>query len=130
MTQVPHPTEARAGVSADALRRAFIDHVEYTRGKNFDSASLYDRYLALALAIRDRLAKSWVKTQRRYYQRDAKRAYYLSAEYLLGRALGNNLINMGLWDSTREALREAGVDLTSLLEMEQDAGLGNGGLGR
>ena len=124
------PTEARAGISADALRRAFIDHVEYTRGKNFDSASLYDRYLALALTVRDRLAKSWVKTQRRYYQRDAKRAYYLSAEYLLGRALGNNLINMGLWDSTREALREVGVDLTSLLEMEQDAGLGNGGLGR
>ncbi len=126
----PAPSELRAGTSAEALRRAFIDHVEYTRGKNFDSASLYDRYLALALTVRDRLAKSWVKTQRRYYQQDAKRAYYLSAEYLLGRALGNNLINMGLWDSTREALRELGVDLTSLLEMEQDAGLGNGGLGR
>ena len=124
------PSELRAGTSAEALRRAFVDHVEYTRGKNFDSASLYDRYLALALTVRDRLAKSWVKTQRRYYQQDAKRAYYLSAEYLLGRALGNNLINMGLWDSTREALREVGVDLTSLLEMEQDAGLGNGGLGR
>jgi glycogen phosphorylase len=126
----PIPSELRAGTSAEALRRAFVDHVEYTRGKNFDSASLYDRYLALALTVRDRLAKSWVKTQRRYYQQDAKRAYYLSAEYLLGRALGNNLINMGLWDSTREALREVGVDLTSLLEMEQDAGLGNGGLGR
>ncbi|MBS1151281.1 MAG: glycogen phosphorylase, partial [Myxococcaceae bacterium] len=124
------PSELRVGTSAEALRRAFIDHVEYSRGKNFDSASLYDRYLALALTVRDRLAKSWVKTQRRYYQQDAKRAYYLSAEYLLGRALGNNLINMGLWDSTREALREVGVDLTSLLEMEQDAGLGNGGLGR
>jgi glycogen phosphorylase len=130
MNTNPLPSELRAGTSAEALRRAFIDHVEYTRGKNFDSASLYDRYLALALTVRDRLAKSWVKTQRRYYQHDAKRAYYLSAEYLLGRALGNNLINMGLWDSTREALREVGVDLTSLLEMEQDAGLGNGGLGR
>ncbi len=130
MSTTPLPSELRAGTSAEALRRAFIDHVEYTRGKNFDSASLYDRYLALALTVRDRLAISWVKTQRRYYQRDAKRAYYLSAEYLLGRALGNNLINMGLWDSTREALREVGVDLTSLLEMEQDAGLGNGGLGR
>ncbi len=130
MSTVPIPSELRAGTSAEALRRAFIDHVEYTRGKNFDSASLYDRYLALALTVRDRLAKSWVKTQRRYYQQDVKRAYYLSAEYLLGRALGNNLINMGLWDTTREALRELGVDLTSLLEMEQDAGLGNGGLGR
>jgi starch phosphorylase len=130
MSTTPVPSELRGGTSAESLRRAFIDHVEYTRGKNFDSASLYDRYLALALTVRDRLAKSWVKTQRRYYQHDAKRAYYLSAEYLLGRALGNNLINMGLWDSTREALREVGVDLTSLLEMEQDAGLGNGGLGR
>ncbi len=130
MSTTPLSSELRAGTSAEALRRAFVDHVEYTRGKNFDSASLYDRYLALALTVRDRLAKSWVRTQRRYYQQDAKRAYYLSAEYLLGRALGNNLINMGLWDSTREALREVGVDLTSLLEMEQDAGLGNGGLGR
>ncbi len=126
----PAPSELRAGTSAESLRRAFIDHVEYTRGKNFDSASLYDRYLALALTVRDRLAKSWVKTQRRYYQQDAKRAYYLSAEYLLGRALGNNLINMGLWDPAKEALKEIGVDLSSLLEMEQDAGLGNGGLGR
>src|SRR3954470_4843220 len=124
MSSNPALTEARAGISAEALRRAFIDHVEYTRGKNFDSASLYDRYLALALTVRDRLAKSWVKTQRRYYQRDVKRAYYLSAEYLLGRALGNNLINMVLWDTAREAMRELGVDLTQVLEMEQDAGLG------
>jgi len=130
MPPTPAPSELRAGTSAESLRRAFVDHVEYTRGKNFDSASLYDRYLALALTVRDRLAKSWVKTQRRYYQQDAKRAYYLSAEYLLGRALGNNLINMGLWDPAKEALKEIGVDLSSLLEMEQDAGLGNGGLGR
>jgi len=130
MPPTPAPSELRAGTSAESLRRAFVDHVEYTRGKNFDSASLYDRCLALALTVRDRLAKSWVKTQRRYYQQDAKRAYYLSAEYLLGRALGNNLINMGLWDPAKEALKEIGVDLSSLLEMEQDAGLGNGGLGR
>jgi starch phosphorylase len=120
----------RTGKSPEALRRAFVDHVEYTRGKNFDSAGAWDRYTALALTVRDRLAKSWVKTQRRYYQQDVKRAYYLSAEYLLGRALGNNLINMGAWDLTREALRELNVDLTTLLEMEPDAGLGNGGLGR
>ena len=123
-------TDARSGSSPESLRRAFVDHVEFTRGKNFDSASPWDRYTALAFTVRDRLAKSWVKTARRYYQRDAKRAYYLSAEYLLGRALGNNLINMGLWEPSREALRHLGVDLTTLLEMEPDAGLGNGGLGR
>ena len=123
-------TDARTGSSPESLRRAFVDHVEFTRGKNFDSASQWDRYTALAFTVRDRLAKSWVKTARRYYQHDAKRAYYLSAEYLLGRALGNNLINMNLWEPTRDALRHLGVDLTNLLEMEPDAGLGNGGLGR
>jgi starch phosphorylase len=122
--------DARSGASPESLRRSFVEHVEFTRGKNFDSASLWDRYTALALTVRDRLAKSWVKSSRRYHQKDVKRAYYLSAEYLLGRALGNNLINMGLWNPTREALRELGVDLTNLLEMEPDAGLGNGGLGR
>jgi starch phosphorylase len=122
--------DARAGASPEEIRRAFTDHVEFTRGKNFDSAGAWDRYTALALTVRDRLAKSWVQTAKRYYQHDVKRAYYLSAEYLLGRALGNNLINMNLWDQTREALRHLGVDLTTLLEMEPDAGLGNGGLGR
>jgi starch phosphorylase len=120
----------RTATTPEALKRAFVDHVEFTRGKNFDSASPWDRYTAMALTVRDRLAKAWVKTQRRYYQHDVKRAYYLSAEYLLGRALGNNLISMGAWDMTRDALRELGVDLTTLLEMEPDAGLGNGGLGR
>ncbi len=123
-------SDARTGSSPEALRRAFVEHVEFTRGKNFDSAGAWDRYTALALTVRDRLAQSWVKTSRRYYQHDVKRAYYLSAEYLLGRALGNNLINMNLWEPTREALRHLGVDLTTLLEMEPDAGLGNGGLGR
>jgi starch phosphorylase len=124
------PSENRTGRTPGAIRRAFIEHVEFTRGKNFDSASAWDRYVALATTVRDRLASAWVRTNRRHYQRDAKRAYYLSAEYLLGRALGNNLINMGLWDSTKEALSSLNVDLTSLLEMEPDAGLGNGGLGR
>ncbi len=123
-------SEARAGSTPEAIRRAFVEHVEFTRGKNFDSAGAWDRYTALALTIRDRLAQRWVKTARRYYVHDVKRAYYLSAEYLLGRALGNNLINMGLWEPTREALKHLGVDLTSLLELEPDAGLGNGGLGR
>jgi starch phosphorylase len=123
-------SENRTGRTPDAIRRAFIEHVEFTRGKNFDASSAWDRYVALATTVRDRLASSWVRTNKRHYQQDAKRAYYLSAEYLLGRALGNNLINMGLWDSTRDALDRLGVDLTNLLEMEPDAGLGNGGLGR
>ncbi|MEW6430516.1 MAG: glycogen/starch/alpha-glucan phosphorylase [Myxococcota bacterium] len=122
--------DTRTGRTPEAIGRSFIEHVEYTRGKNFDAAGAWDRYVALATAVRDRLASSWVRTNKRHYQNDAKRAYYLSAEYLLGRALRNNLINMGLWESTKEALERLNVDLTSLLEMEPDAGLGNGGLGR
>jgi glycogen phosphorylase len=120
----------RLQASPAAVRRSFLEHIEFTRGKRFESASPWDRYTALAHTVRDRLAKGWVKTAQRYAGQDPKSAYYLSAEYLLGRALGNNLINMGLWDSTRDALREAGVDLTDMLEHEPDAGLGNGGLGR
>lgn len=112
------------------LWRAFLDHLRFSRGKLPETATTYDRYLALAMAVRDRLAERWVQTARTYYAQDVKRAYYLSAEYLLGRALGNNLLNTGLMNAAKEVFQEAGIDLTSLLEVEPDAGLGNGGLGR
>ena len=130
MSTDPSSNEGRAATTASGLRKSFVDHVEYTRGKSYDSASPFDRFTALALTVRDRLARSWVETQRRYAKHDVKRAYYLSAEYLLGRALGNNLISAGLWPQAQEALKDAGLDLTTMLEMEPDAGLGNGGLGR
>jgi glycogen phosphorylase len=120
----------RSPVDARGVFQAFLDHVQYTRGKGAETATTYDRFQALALTVRDRLAERWVRTQRGYYEGDVKRAYYLSAEYLLGRALGNNLIATGLMNAAQEAFREAGVDLHAILEMEPDAGLGNGGLGR
>ncbi|HZA50016.1 MAG TPA: glycogen/starch/alpha-glucan phosphorylase [Myxococcaceae bacterium] len=120
----------RVGMDVESLRAAFMDHVVFDRAKNPETATTHDRFLAFADAVRDRLAQRWVQTQRTYYQRDVKRAYYLSAEYLLGRALANNLMNMGLLETARQALRESGVDLEALIEMEPDAGLGNGGLGR
>jgi starch phosphorylase len=123
-------TDAREGLKPAEIRKSFVEHVEYTRGTSYDLATVYDKYQALAYTVRDRLARAWVATQRRYNAANQKRAYYLSAEYLLGRALGNNLINLGLYETAREALREVGVDLSALLEMEPDAGLGNGGLGR
>src|SRR5687767_2347383 len=85
----PRPNGAGDEKRADPalLRRAFMDHIEYSRGKNPETATPYDRFLALAMTVRDQLARSWVKTQRTYYEQDVKRAYYLSAEYLLGRAL-------------------------------------------
>jgi len=112
------------------LRRSFLAHVSYTRAKGWGTATPLDRFMAIAMATRDRLTERWVATQRTYHDRDVKRVCYLSAEYLLGRALGNNLMAMGLMNDAREALSELGVSLEDLLEVEQDAGLGNGGLGR
>ena len=131
MAPVPPSLDNRTAVTPDALRRAFIDHVEFSRGKNFDAAGAWDRYMALALTVRDRLAKTLGEHGRGATTRTTPSGPTTSRPSTCsGRALGNNLINMGLWDSTREALRELGVDLTTLLEMEPDAGLGNGGLGR
>ncbi|HLL03760.1 MAG TPA: glycogen/starch/alpha-glucan phosphorylase [Myxococcaceae bacterium] len=133
-TPSPQQTEeeyvTRTGKEPENVRRGFLEHVRYSRGKNPETATAHDRFMALSLAVRDRLAHRWVKTARTYYEKDAKRAYYLSAEYLLGRALGNNLINLGMYEHAAQAMREVGVDLTTLIEMEPDAGLGNGGLGR
>jgi len=113
-----------------AVQRSFLAHVQYTRGQSPDRATPWDKFQAIAMLVRDRLAERWVATKRTYRTVDAKRAYYLSAEYLLGRALGNNLLATGLLDASREALRGAGVDLDALIDLEPDAGLGNGGLGR
>ncbi len=125
-------TDDSGGTERDAasMRRSFLDHVRYSRGKNYETSTAHDRFMALSLAVRDRLADRWVKTARTYFEQDAKRAYYLSAEYLLGRALGNNLLSLGMYEAAAESMREVGVELTNLLEMEPDAGLGNGGLGR
>src|SRR5256714_5415522 len=86
--------------------------------------------MSLALTVRDRLIERWISTQQRYYKKDAKRVYYLSAEFLMGRALANNLINLGLYDTARDAMKMLNLDLGDVLEQEVDAGLGNGGLGR
>jgi len=112
------------------LQRSFLAHVSYTRAKGWKTATGLDRFMAIAMAVRDRLTERWVATQRTYHEQDVKRVCYLSAEYLLGRALGNNLMALGLMDAARQALSELGVSLEDLLEVEPDAGLGNGGLGR
>ncbi len=120
----------RTGMHPVVLRRAFTDHVQYSRSRELGSATTFDRYMALAYSVRDRLVQRWSKTQRTYYERDAKRAYYLSAEFLLGRALTANLQALDIYESYRDVLNGIGVDLDQLIEREPDAGLGNGGLGR
>lgn len=122
--------EDRTGMDKETLVRAVVDHLRYSLAKNTKNASREDVYLATSLAIRDRLIHRWMKTMKSYYVQDAKRVYYLSAEYLLGRSMGNNLRNMGLYDTAKEIFTEFGLELDHILEVEPDPGLGNGGLGR
>ncbi|MFL4975228.1 MAG: glycogen/starch/alpha-glucan phosphorylase [Microvirga sp.] len=124
------PVRATAPNEAAALLHSFTNHLLYSLAKDQYSATELDRYMSLALTVRDRLIERWISTQQRYYQKDAKRVYYLSAEFLMGRALANNLINLGIYDVARDAMKMLNVDFADVLEQEVDAGLGNGGLGR
>ena len=118
-------------MDAESLKTGVLGHLQYTLAElpqHVDSE--WEPYVALALAVRDRMIQRWVRTQDAYYEQDAKRVYYLSLEYLMGRTLGNSLVNMGLLDECATALHELGYRLEDLREAEWDAGLGNGGLGR
>jgi len=117
-------------MDAGAIQESFARHLEYTQAKTRFTATDYDCYKSLAYSVNNRLMERWNDTQRTYYETNAKRVYYLSLEFLMGRALGNNLINLGMEEECYKALREMGYELEELKEMEPDAGLGNGGLGR
>ncbi|HEX5727037.1 MAG TPA: glycogen/starch/alpha-glucan phosphorylase [Longimicrobiaceae bacterium] len=114
----------------EALKRAVSDHVTYTLARDYNTATERDVYMSVAWTIRDRLAERWAATQAWYHTHDAKRVYYLSLEFLMGRTMGNALLNLGLEGAIAEALDELGYRLEALEEAEPDAGLGNGGLGR
>jgi starch phosphorylase len=123
--------DARRGLDVDSLQRSFLNHVAFTQAKVPEYATRADLYLALATMVRDRLIDRWIATRRAYYSRpDIKRVYYLSLEFLIGRTLGNTLVNLQFYDECYQALRELGYDLEEIREIEEEAGLGNGGLGR
>ena len=121
---------SRTATDVEALKRAFAEHLQYSQAKDEHTATALDRYFAVANVVRDRMMHRWIQTQQAYYREDAKRVYYLSLEFLMGKALENNLINLGLHEGTLAALSDLGLDLADLLDREPDAGLGNGGLGR
>src|SRR3990172_305603 len=121
---------SRTATDVEALKRAFAEHLQYSQAKDEHTATALDRYFAVANVVRDRMMHRWIQTQQAYYREDAKRVYYLSLEFLMGKALENNLINLGLHEGTLAALSDLGLDLADLLDQEPDAGLGNGGLGR
>ena len=105
-------------------------HSRYALGRDGETLSQRELFWTLALAARDKMVDGMFATEQRYTENKAKRLYYLSMEFLMGRTLGNTLINLGLWDSCKEALEKRGVDIDEVRETEPDAALGNGGLGR
>ncbi|MCY3023256.1 MAG: glycogen/starch/alpha-glucan phosphorylase [Planctomycetota bacterium] len=119
-----------SGSDAESLKRGFAHHLKYELARDHFTATQHDRYVALARTIRDRLIERWIETQQAHHKRRAKRVYYLSLEFLMGRALSNNVINLGLEKELQKALGELGLDWRALQEEEVDPGLGNGGLGR
>lgn len=116
--------------SPKALQNTVSRHLRFTLGKDFVKVTQKDLFWAVSLAVREQLTDKMIETQKRYEQADAKRMYYLSMEFLMGRSLGNNLYNLGLFNSFEKAMRKMGVDLEEIRESEPDAALGNGGLGR
>jgi starch phosphorylase len=113
-----------------ALKRALINRLIYSIGKDPVETQERDWFFALAYVVRDLLTLRWMESMRQYYLQDAKRIYYLSMEFLIGRALGNSLLNIGCYDEFKQVLEDVGLSLDDLAETEEEAALGNGGLGR
>jgi glycogen phosphorylase len=120
----------RTGVSNEVLKRAFLNNLFYTQGKPAALATENDYYLALAHTVRDRLLHRWNSTAEAYTREGSRTVCYLSAEFLMGPHLGNNLINLGLYDQVQTAMADLGIELQNLIDQEEEPGLGNGGLGR
>ena len=123
-------TDTRCGSSVPELKQAFLDHLFCGLGRVPMGATLNDAYTALALSVRDRVFKQGVRTLETYAEQDARLVAYLSAEFLPGPHLANNLLNLGLTENVRQALAELDLNLDQLIEQEEEPGLGNGGLGR
>jgi starch phosphorylase len=126
----PESEDAPSSLSPATLARAFRENLAYRQARFPAVATRNDHYMALAYLVRDRLLHQWIATARTYFERRSRTVCYLSAEFLMGPQLGNNLVNLGIYDQVRAAVQEMGLDLDDLLEQEEEPGLGNGGLGR
>ena len=125
-----HPLTGLERVTAAHLREGIEAYLRFAKGRLWRDASHHERLQALATAVRRPALDAMRESERRYREQDAKRLYYLSMEFLMGRSLGNNMINLGLYDEARAVISELGIDLEELEALEPDAALGNGGLGR
>ena len=120
----------RISPTASAIERDFAEHLKYTQDADVFHTSMEGRYKALALTIRDRIIHQWDMSRKTHDAAQAKRVYYLSLEFLMGRAMTNNITNMGLENEVTKALKDLGYTYEEIADVEPDAGLGNGGLGR
>lgn len=112
------------------VKSMFLNSLEYTLVKDTTTVKPWDIYYALSTALRNRLIERWLRTQYEYRKQDVKKVHYLSMEFLMGRLLGNTLINLDMYDKSYDMLKEMGYALEDIAELEPDMGLGNGGLGR
>lgn len=123
-------THKKFGFDAGSIKQSLSNCLIYSVGKDPISATDRDRFFAAAYVVRDRLIDRWMETMRSYYINDVKRVYYFSLEFLMGRTLMNSVYNLGFDQQFREAFNELGINLSDVREIEPDAALGNGGLGR
>ncbi|MFC1512901.1 glycogen/starch/alpha-glucan phosphorylase [Thermodesulfobacteriota bacterium] len=117
-------------VNVEEMKDSIRQYILSYQGRDPDRADKRDICKAISFALRDILVAKWIETQRSYYDKHQKRVYYLSLEFLIGRSLGNSLLNLGFYDKVAVALKKLGYDIEDLREEEEDAALGNGGLGR
>ena len=120
----------KLGMDKEALTFDFKRYYSHTLGRNEQCRSPHYAYEALSLSVRDRLMERWKETYNNYKETDARRAFYLSMEFLMGRSLSNAMLNIGITEESNRAMYDLGLEIEELLESEPDAGLGNGGLGR
>src|SRR5712671_6481970 len=113
-----------SGLSPATIARAFRDNLAYRQARFSAVATPNDNYMALAYSVRDRLLHRWINSARTYFERRSRTVCYLSAEFLMGPQLGNNLVNLGIYDQVREAVEDNGLELEDLLEQEEEPGLG------
>jgi len=130
LPQSPLDQDSKTAMTPQALAHSFLENLKFVLGRSMERATVNDRYMALAHTVRDRLVERWISTVKNYQAQDVRVVCYLSAEFLTGPHLANNLINLGIYDEAEQAMQLLGLDLNTLIEQEEEPGLGNGGLGR
>ena len=113
-----------------AFKKEVKNNVKTLFRKTIEEATPQQLFQAVSYAVKEAIIDDWIATQEQYEKDDPKMVYYMSMEFLMGRALGNNLINMTAYKEVKEALDELGIDLNAIEDQEPDPALGNGGLGR